>query len=279
MTKLLITAAALAIAASGTANATAYAFSHLTTSNVSVTFSPTATFPAGSSIFSQNAAALNGTDPSLNQTSGIPGIPDAGSAGVGTGTAAGNNMFDPLNLMPNGARGDSLLDVSGAVASFSTVAEGAVSNGAFASSSGRVGASLLFTTSAPTTGLVIVIDYNRVFNLTTGIPGDSALGRTTLTFTLTGNDILLSPSISLSDPACDPNAAPSVGGAGGSFSNNCTGSATFTFATIPTGNYTLNFQSSSNIDIVAGTNRVPEPAALGLLGLSVLGLGLKRRRR
>ena len=41
----------------------------------------------------------------------------------------------------------------------------------------------------------------------------------------------------------------------------------------------LNFQSSSNIDVRVGQNVVPEPAALSLLGMNFLGLGLARRRR
>jgi len=60
---------------------------------------------------------------------------------------------------------------------------------------------------------------------------------------------VLLPTISLSDPTCDPNAAFSVNG-GDDFSDTCTTTATFTFAPLPAGDFTLTFASNSSVDLV-----------------------------
>lgn len=260
MSRLAYSAASAAILcallAPQAASAAVIASSSLTSGQITVTFTNPPEGGTGE-LFSNNAAALGSSGVNTVDNNPLPGVADAPAAVDGTMSA------------------DSLLTVlPGDDISFSTEADGSVLPMEFGSANGELTGTFDFTNTVVGTIIEIVMDLTQAFNLETDVVGDTASGATSIAFSiLTATGVLL-PTISLSDPTCDPNAAIAVTD-GDTFSSSCTGTATFTFVPLAVGDFTLTFASTSGIDLVA----VPIPGALSLLLAGLVGLGFAARRK
>ena len=254
MWKLMIPAMlAGAVFLPGSAGAAVIASSSLTSGQISVTFSNPPEGGTGE-LFSTASAALGPTGVNTADNNPLPGVADAPAAVDGT-MSADSALF----VLPDE---DNI--------SFMTEADGSVGFGEFGTAIGEVTGTFDFTNTVAGTIIEIIMDLTQVFNLETGVVGDTASGATSIALSiLTATGVLL-PTISLSDPTCNPNAAFSVTD-GDTFSSSCTGTATFTFAALETGDFTLTFASNSSVDLVGA---IPIPGAVGLFGLGVLGLAL-----
>lgn len=259
MSKLLCSAAiAGAFLFPQAAGAVAVSSASLDSGQVTITTNDGVSVSTGE-LFSTASAALGATGTTTSDNDPIPGVADAPMAVDGTMNA------------------DSLLTVQPGDVSFSSEASGSVAGADFGTALGEVTGSFDFTND--TAGLVItlIMDLTRTFNLSTDLAGELASGATAISLAILDEaGLTILPTILLSDPTCDPNAAFSVSD-GASFSGSCTTNATFGFAPLAVGNYTLTFASNSSVDVVGA--EVPIPAAFGLFGLGAAALGAARRLR
>lgn len=159
--------------------------------------------------------------------------------------------------------------------SFSTEASASAAPGDFASALGEVTGFFEFTNSVAGTVIEIIVGLTQSFDLDTDRVGDAASGSTSLSLAIFSSAGSFLPTLGLSDPTCDPNAAFSVVD-GASFSRTCATSATFTFPALDPGDYTFTFASESGVDVLSA---VPLPGALSLFILGLAGLIFGSRRR
>lgn len=195
-------------------------------------------------------------------------LSDAGAAVIASSSlASGQVTFTSSNDLTN-LVGPSV-DLS-----FSTEASASAAPGDFGSALGEVTGFFEFTNSVAGTVIEIIIGLTQSFDLDTDHVGDIASGSTSLSLAIFGPAGPFLPTLGLSDPTCDPNAAFSVVD-GGSFSRTCATSATFTFPALDPGDYMFTFASDSSVDVLSA---IPLPGSLSLFGLGLAGLVFGSRR-
>lgn len=242
----------------GDASAAATANVQLFSAGISAAFS-NAVIPGSSQIVSRNSADVsnNSADQKTVDMDTIPGTADAPPAVDGSVSADSILVTNP--------------DFTG---SFETEVAGTVSGGEVAVALGEVTGSIDFNNPTAGTTVTFIFDFTRIFELTTDLAGEMATGGVALSAML-GDE---TATILLDDPACDPNAIVTVAD-GDDLSSSCSTRATLTFAPLAVGDFTLSFRIASNLALASPAIGVPAPAALGLFGLGVAGLGLAHRRR
>jgi hypothetical protein len=238
------------------AGATVISSSSLSSGPIEVTFSSDVSDTSGQ-LFSTASASLGPDGIVTSDNDPLPGVADAPPAVDGTMTA------------------DSVFTVGPDEISFASEASGSVDGvGEFGNAIGEVTGSFEFFNPTEGLAITIVMELTRIFGLTTDFNGELASAATSLSLALLNTDPFL-PLLTLSNPGCDPNAAFSVAN-GADYSNSCSTLATFVFEDLPEGFYTLTFASNSSVDVVSN---VPVPAAFGLFGLGLAGLGWKAKGR
>ena len=295
---LLASAAALAIAGSGTAHAVPdYAYAELSFTNftlsgvVDANGNPVVgiTFTSTPSVTSTDSATYPGAPAGGNSAGGtLAAGTNPDEAISGPGPFPGQNVFTQTltpasTLSPAGTRADAL--TTGSLASGSTsnlVAEGKLST------SGNAGAS-----SSTSTTLNVSVSQNTSLSLTFNASatlqdalavtsGDSASAQTSTTFQIfnatIGQFITITDNINAANSGTliAPFALNDSLVAPGSFSPPP--SAYSYSATLLAGdNYQITFQDSTSLTLQS-VQSVPEPVSIGLLGSGLVIFGLTRLR-
>lgn len=183
---------------------------------------------------------------------------------------------------PGGVSGDSEMNADSSFTaepgdiSFMSEASGILAGvGEFGAAVGDVAGDFVFSNPNDDLEIVVMMELTRMFALATEFAGDMASGATSLSLMLLSEMGAILPMVAFGDPSCDASAIVSVSG-GADFSDSCSTTATFTFAGLAAGDYTLTIDSSSSVELVS---QVPVPAAFGLFGLGLIVLGLRRKIR
>lgn len=275
MTKLFLSVAAAGLLAAPAAHAAAYSFSRLSVSNVSVAFSPSPTNIGTTLITSANSATYLGTGISSGDSTTIPGTADAPGV-TDPGFVVAENELNPVLGSATATRADSsitALSISNITAD--AVAEGRVIEPDFAVANGETSSSFAFRAAAGTI-ISITLDALQQIMLETDFEGETAIAATSLDWSIT-DGIQVNPTVS---GPFDLNTSISRSD-GDDFMIDRSGTFTFSFLALAGGRYTLSFTHGAGIDVNAEdvVDIVPAPAALGVFGLGLAGIGLARRRR
>jgi hypothetical protein len=166
-------------------------------------------------------------------------------------------------------------------------------SGTFSSSGGRT--TFNFTQGTGTLSVFLDPNSNTTFN-------QPANGSSPWTVGNGGDDVLIATGTPTSGQGTlDPTLSTCTGGGGagincGSFGATSTWSLTTAgsaYFTSPNPFFNVSFQSgqlnnfsptgtqviNGSLDVVFGSNAVPEPASIAIIGLGLLGLGMSRRAR
>lgn len=305
-TQLAATSAlAMAMGLSGSAHANVYAVSYLDIDEIIVSFEPDANVTLLASLnLSEANAKLNGA----SDTQGGAGFTDSPVAGLGTPTRT-NNAFNIIGVQPTEySNSDAWIpfdQVQGDpyTQTISIAEANLTQNGSLASADAQNSSASFFSVNlivnSPTTmSLIGLADpFMQVLLSADAAIGSLSIAEIALTATLTNNDT----GQVVFDWSPDGVVAPGGGGCLGcvaeadpfSLNRNLTvglpdttitydpGGDNFFGAisdTLIVGNYTLDLAMRSDVFLKLVRN-VPEPSTIALLGLGMMGLGLKRRRK
>lgn len=281
-------ASLLALGGIGTAHAVpAYAYADIEITNFSLT-----------GIFGTAGVTVTAQSVLISANADYPGFPAASSTVPGNvvvggdvlqqtsgpGPFPGQNVFTQQLLASSGTRGDGL--ISGAIvggASSSMVAEGRLNvAGAAGSSAGsNTTISATFTVVA---GTLVNLSFDAIAHLFTSVGqlGDTATAQLSASAVITRSDgfVVFDASAGGGLAALNQTRSSQIPGVNGvyDFLGNPGPGPDFTFSVnLLPGTYTIVI--SDNVREQLTANVVPEPASLGILGLSLLALGMVTRRR
>lgn len=290
MSKLFTrTALAVAALAAGNANAIAVAYADNEISSFTVTVTGgSVTLVAGTDTSEANASFGGVASPTGGSVSAPVFAPaDKTQATAGPGPFPGQNNYADLagtGMNMVGARGDSnitaattLFPPGNATTAFvGNVAEARLVSAGEAASAGRItGVSVVDVTQ----GTVLTISFNNIYRYfaDTDFLGESASASIGNSFEV----LLNTPTGSTLIERYAPAALNATCGSNSNFPNPCTGggSGSFSFMTqaLAGGRYTLDFRTTSQVNV---TSPIPEPEtyALMLAGLAAVGFVSRRRK-
>jgi hypothetical protein len=308
-TVTVLAALVLVFGLASEAGATAYAYSFMAVTNLSVTFGPSQPFSCPTNCFftSTTTASLTGFAPASNTASSFSAgtVVDPAEAFVGLGGPnPGPNSFGPVGAAgPSYARGDSILSSTivntnpgPATGSFSMVGETAVVPNLTGTGSATNDQTWGLTTFHLTAGNTasISFDIDALVLTTNTAAGEGSNAHLGFLFALQGigtnapTDINCSLGLSSSQVGAgtqsqDEASFSAPGCAGGGFLNTDNGNGTrhitFLMQVGTTGDYKFKIGADTPVDAVAST--VPEPMSLMLLGVGLTvsaAVGIRRRR-